>query len=371
MPRTLICLLLAAIPSGVGADEQQAAKDRTVVQTLLRLPHVDVNARPKLRDAVLRHLKTKAGTLEYVELVEKLKLRGVEQQLLGMAIADPSGNVGVNAATLVIKRHGTRPFDDVLASDDEQAAAGAATVLGFLGTPPTVEALRPWLTDEGRGRTLRTAVATALGRSASGQQYLLELATKGELPSDVTFAVANALLGSSDPDVRRKAAEHLQLPQSADAKPLPPVAELVAMKGDPQRGATLFQTTATCSKCHRVRKEGKEVGPDLSEIGSKLSREALFASILDPSAGISHNYETYTAILLQGTIVTGVLVSRTDAEVTLRTAEAIDRTLAAKDLDELVKTPISLMPADLQKTMDAQGLVDVVEYLTTLKKPAS
>jgi hypothetical protein len=27
------------------------------------------------------------------------------------------------------------------------------------------------------------------------------------------------------------------------------------------------------------------------------------------------------------------------------------------------------MPADLQKTMSADELVDVVEYLTTLKKP--
>ena len=34
------------------------------------------------------------------------------------------------------------------------------------------------------------------------------------------------------------------------------------------------------------------------------------------------------------------------------------------------KSPLSLMPADLQKQLKAQDLVDIVEYLTTLKKAA-
>lgn len=38
----------------------------------------------------------------------------------------------------------------------------------------------------------------------------------------------------------------------------------------------------TCNKCHLVRGEGKQIGPDLTEIGSKLSREAMFESILYP-----------------------------------------------------------------------------------------
>ena len=35
---------------------------------------------------------------------------------------------------------------------------------------------------------------------------------------------------------------------------------------------------------------------------------------------------------------------------------------------ELQKQRVSLMPADLQKLMTKQELIDVVEYLTTLKK---
>ncbi|MEZ6111521.1 MAG: c-type cytochrome [Pirellulaceae bacterium] len=127
-------------------------------------------------------------------------------------------------------------------------------------------------------------------------------------------------------------------------------------------------TTATCGKCHKVRDEGKEVGPELSEIGSKLSRDALYVAILDPSAGISHNYETYTVLLDNGTVVTGLMVSETDEAVTIKTAEAILRTFKQDEIEEMIKQKVSLMPSNLQQTMSVQDLVDVVEYLTTLKK---
>ena len=55
----------------------------------------------------------------------------------------------------------------------------------------------------------------------------------------------------------------------------------------------MFHTTGTCIQCHQVNGLGKEVGPNLSEIGKKLTKQALFESILYPSAGISHNFETW------------------------------------------------------------------------------
>jgi putative heme-binding domain-containing protein len=118
-----------------------------------------------------------------------------------------------------------------------------------------------------------------------------------------------------------------------------------------------------------VKNEGKEVGPNLSEIGSKLSKDAMFASILDPSAAISHNYETYVASLADGLVVSGLLVSQTERDVTLKNQEGVTRTIPRDQIEEFAKQPISLMPANLQKLLTVQELVDVVEYLSTLKKP--
>ena len=106
-----------------------------------------------------------------------------------------------------------------------------------------------------------------------------------------------------------------------------------------------------------------------AEMFSKATpSEAMFVSILDPSAGISHNYETYSAILDSGNIISGLKVSETDDNITIRSAESIDKVIAKNEIDELIKSSISLMPADLQKTMSEKDLVDVVEFISTLKK---
>jgi putative membrane-bound dehydrogenase-like protein len=148
--------------------------------------------------------------------------------------------------------------------------------------------------------------------------------------------------------------------------PLPPLAELLQQAGDASRGQAVFVGAGTCAKCHVVGSEGKNVGPNLSGIGAKLSRQALYESILMPSAAISHNYETYTAVLDDGRSVTGLLVSQTPEQVVLKPADGVDATLAAKEIEELVKQPISLMPADLATTLSAQDLADVVAWRETL-----
>jgi putative heme-binding domain-containing protein len=110
------------------------------------------------------------------------------------------------------------------------------------------------------------------------------------------------------------------------------------------------------------------VGPDLSEIGSKLSKEALHVSILDPSAGISHNYESYTALTDSGQVVVGLLVSQTEDMVILKDAQGIERAMPRSEIEELKKQEKSLMPDNLIENLSADDLVNLVEYLLTLKK---
>lgn len=370
-------LILIALMSGMvmSADTEstdiQAAKDATLVQTVLRLKGIDVNGTPKLKAAVLRHLKTLEGKPEFVELVKKLNVRGVEDELLRLAVAQPDSTEGVGAAELLLEFKEAERLSEVMLGKDAARAANAVAALGRVGSPQALELIKPLVTDPRHGRAVRSAAAAAVGRNLIGQRFLLERVVAGELPQDATFAVANALLSSPDQEIRQTAGKYLKLPAAAQGVPLPPIAELVKRTGDASRGQQLFKTTATCIKCHKVRGEGKEVGPDLSEIGSKLSKEAMFVSILDPSAGISHNYESYTAILESGNVVTGLVISRTDEQVTLRNAEAIDKTYQMSEVEELIKSSVSIMPADLQKTMTATDLVDVVAFIRSLKKAGS
>ena len=123
----------------------------------------------------------------------------------------------------------------------------------------------------------------------------------------------------------------------------------------------------TCSKCHVVGGEGRGVGPDLSGIGAKLSREALYAAVLAPSDAISHNYETWTAVLADGRSLTGLLVSQSPEQIVVRGVDAIDVAIPAGEVEELVRQPVSLMPADLATTLSTDELVDLISWLETLR----
>ena len=112
------------------------------------------------------------------------------------------------------------------------------------------------------------------------------------MAADVKLTASSELNRAPWPEIKKQALEFLPLPQTQNSEPLPPIAELTKRQGDPAHGKTVFESqTASCSTCHKIRGKGGEVGPDLSEIGTKLGKDALYESILDPSAGISFGYE--------------------------------------------------------------------------------
>jgi putative heme-binding domain-containing protein len=366
---TTFCLLTTCY--ALAAQEPnpaQRAKDALKVKALVRLKQFQLEGKPEIKAAVLRHLTTIQGTEQYVELTEKFQLRETASELARLVNEAADDTLAVNSARLLFQFDANEEIAAAIMHADDAKAARAVTVLGLTDQPQVVEQLLPLVSADDRAVGIRTAAVSAVGRQPAGQKAILELVTAGKLAKELEFAAANVLLTSSDAAIKAEAAKHLKLPATADAKPLPPLSDLVKQAGDADRGRTVYATVGTCAKCHKVNGEGKEVGPDLSEIGSKLSKEALYVSILDPNAGISFNYETHLVALDDGSQVSGIVVSQTDDEVQLKTAEAIVRQIPRDQIVAMKKQTVSLMPADLQKQLTAQNLVDVVEYLTTLKK---
>ena len=366
LPTLLIVCMSLASACADEVDEATRAKDARRVKALLRLENPQLSEDAKA--SVQRYLRTKKGTEEYLSVVAKFQIKEATEELVRLAVEDAEGTLGVEAARLLMKLGQRDSLATALADKDEAKATKLAAALGLLGDHNTNGLLLPLVTSK-KSVGLRAAAATALGRNLPGQKELLVLVQGDKLPADLNFSAANALLTSSDTAIKTEAAKHLKLPATADSQPLPPVADLVKQSGNAEEGRKVYMTVGTCAKCHKVQGEGKEVGPDLSEIGSKLGKEALNVSILDPSAGISHNYETHLLLLEDGTSLSGILVSDTEQEVSVKTAEAIVRKIPRDEITAMKKQPVSLMPADLQKGLTAQNLVDVVQFLTTLKKP--
>ena len=82
----------------------------------------------------------------------------------------------------------------------------------------------------------------------------------------------------------------------------------------------------------------------------------MLTSILDPNAGISHNYETYTLVLESGNVINGIMTSRTPESVTIKDAKAISRTFKTSEIEVIKKENTSLMPADISSSSGASRL---------------
>ena len=378
-PNWKICFLIAVFVLTCRAASAQnppelSSKDKMIVETVLRLKDFDLDSSQPAKAAVLRYLQSQPGTDQYFELIERFKPIGVATDLAKFSLEHAEETAGVRAATALFAMKQQDLLYAFVKGEDEAKAVSAVKLIGQTGGKQTLAMLSPLLENfkskksTGNSVAVQTAVVAALGRRLDGQKKLLGLVVQGKVPEELKFAFANVLLATSDASIAGEAAKYLSLPATVDNQPLPTLAELVKQTGDAGAGLKVFREAGTCNKCHLISGIGKEVGPDLSEIGDKLSREAMYISILDPSAAISHNFEAYSILTDEGEMITGVLVNRTDDVVTLRTSEGVDRSVKSETIDSFKKQTKSAMPQDLQKQMTVVQLVDLVEYLMTLKK---
>ncbi len=348
------------------ADEKRQAFVSS--EALARLKGIDVSKNPQHKAALARVLDSSQGTKQYVDLVNKFNVADRYPELLLLAQEKPGEQLGVEAMRALLAKNLVALVETGLKSQDAKVAAATAEAVGNAADAKSLALLMPLIGDKAQPLEVRRQAVRGVAQVKPGAEQILKLASAKKLDAVLDQAVAAALHASQWPEIKAEAAKLYPLPPTKNNKPLPPITELAKLAGNAQRGKVLYNTEGTCAKCHVVNGVGKEVGPNLSEIGNKLARQALHESILFPSAGISHNYETWVLTTLDGGSATGLLVSQTDQEVTLKGADALVRTFKRADIDEMAKQPISLMPADVQKLLTQEDLVDIVEYLTTLKK---
>lgn len=222
---------------------------------------------------------------------------------------------------------------------------------------------------------IRAAAVSALAANRAGTVWLLDTHQKGQLPKEVVAQAGQLLRNSPFQGERNRALLAFPAAGKLDPKKLPPVTELAKRQGDVARGKAVWNASlggaAQCAKCHMVRGVGGQVGPDLSMIGKKSAREALYESILLPSKAIADQYVQSSVTTTAEVTVSGLLISDTPASITLRDANGKDTTVPKKEIEGQVrKLKTSIMPEDIVAALTEDELVDLVAYLETLKVAA-
>jgi putative heme-binding domain-containing protein len=150
------------------------------------------------------------------------------------------------------------------------------------------------------------------------------------------------------------------------AEKFPPLADLMKLKGDANKGQGMFMQ-AGCVACHQVKGQFINFGPDLSQIGNKLSQDGLFTAVLYPSAAVEHSFGGLSVITKEGQTAMGYVISETADEVTLRINGGASMPIKKFSIVKKEELKDSLMPPGLASAIGPQGLADLVAYLQTLK----
>ena len=355
---------------GVSVTARAAVDERTRVtlEALGRLKGADVEANPALKKALERILGQVRGEPEFIGLVRDFKVTGQEAAVREFLTAHPESSSAVDAARLLLDGPPPGELGSALKGPPARTAA-VLKVVGETEDRRLIPVVLPLVADVAQPVEVRRAAVTALARVQDGALSLLGLARSNRLADDLRFVAGGLLRASRWPAVRTEATLLFPAPAAKGADPLPPMGELVKRTGEAIRGAAVFRRAEVgCIQCHQVNGEGVDFGPNLSEIGTKLGREALAEAILDPSAGISFGFEAWAIQLKNGDDLTGLIVGETEQELSVKLQGGTVNRLKKTDIAKREKQALSIMPAGLQQAMTTPEFIDLLEYLASLKK---
>lgn len=191
---------------------------------------------------------------------------------------------------------------------------------------------------------------------------LLQQIEAGHLPANVLVGAQRKQLQQRKTEALRTLADKLfgAATQSDRQKTFTELRHVLEMKPDPRSGQEVF--LKHCATCHRLDREGHEVGPDLFSIRNQ-PKEAILLHLVDPDLEIVPGFAAYDIETTDGESFSGLLKSETPSAVTIRMAGGLEQNILRNRIAKLQSSNLSLMPQDLEKALSRQELADLVAYL--------
>ncbi|MCK5443681.1 MAG: PQQ-dependent sugar dehydrogenase [Maribacter sp.] len=344
-------------------DIEHPLASRIQANVIGQLDEDFVNNSQRNKKLVQNLLPKIEGTSEWIMSLKRLKVKNQEKALFRV-VADTNVDEDIRkeAASLLFDWDGADLVEGFLASDAPET--DKMNVLGMLNTiknKQAIDLLTKSITNETLGSALKQRAVEVLGNTWEGQHKLFALLEEGKLPDAYKTTAVLKLMTSWNSKIREQAPKFLGELGDENIN----IDALVERSGDILSGGEIYKMY--CSSCHVVGDMGVEFGPALTDIGNKLSKQFLYSNIIYPSAGINFGYEGYTVDMKDGKTYTGYVLSRTEDELTLKMMGNTQITINRSDMEQIKAMDQSLMTQGLHKVMSEDDLIDLVEYLGTLK----
>ena len=277
----------------------------------------------------------------------------------------------------------------VLGSDERLAKSvlhglwGPMTVNGQTYDPargvPPMTAFRALLNDEETAAVL-TFVRNTWGNKAAPVSAAVVAKVRKDTASRSTFWNPDELLAAHplEPDLVAAGAAHapeatgnIALEKELLAADPAQLATVARARGNADRGKRLFyDARSTCYTCHDPPGGGAaRLGPHLPDLKTTLTDAEVVESILHPSKRIEAAFTQVAVVTTDGKQLTGIKVEENDREVVLRIPTQPEPVrIPRANVDEVVASPVSLMPAGLvQLLKDRREFNDLLRYVLEIR----
>jgi putative heme-binding domain-containing protein len=250
--------------------------------------------------------------------------------------------------------------------EDASATAGA----GNQTTRTIRSALRELLAGEAnRARTPKDLLSQLLQTPAGALGLVREISQRS-LSSDLQQNAVALGTSAADPLVRDLFERFI--PEENRVKRLGATfdpAVILSLKGDAARGRTVFfqPGSVQCYQCHQVGKEGRNFGPDLSQIARKFDRPQILDHIINPSKVIDPPYRIHSIETKGDLLYSGFLIKTNAEEMVLKDATLAEVHVKTAEVNHSQALQASAMPEGLLQSLTAQEAADLLEYLVSLR----
>ncbi len=339
---------------------------KNAAATLVAIRHLSPEYMQKnaLARKTVINLLPKNDIDEYTQLIEKYSLGELKPELMKIILSNKGGR---QAAKTLYALGGNDLIKSTFNQGNNTVKRSIIDAIRWQGNKESVSLLNQILLNTKLDLIVRKDAAKGIGNSyPAGEDFVLQALKQKQIPANLIPSVVESVSKAWRKGVRVEANTYLSGAQSNSKTKHPALNELISLKGVAKNGIKVF--VEQCAMCHQINNEGIDFGPKLSEIGSKLSKEGMYLSILHPNAGIGFGYETFEITTKKGDVYQGIVTSKNETDIILKLPGGGIQNFKTSALKSVKQLDSSMMPDELAAGMSTSELTDLVEYLSTLKK---
>lgn len=311
--------------------------------------------------------------LSAVQAMGKLTIDKASSQLFTLLKSDPKAEVRGESLKSLASLNDKQIGDAITKALSDKEKSVRVIALDLLQKMDiSKELMVTLLTDVINTKTVeeKQAAISTLGNlplenSQKVFEQLLAKMESGKLAPETYLELSDAIDSTHSPQLiaRYKEISKIQSPDSLKARYAGSL-----LGGDANRGANIFYSnqTAQCVRCHAYGDYGGTAGPRLNGVASRLTREQILESLINPSARIAPGFGTVSLELVGGKKVNGILQQEKSSGLLVKIGDKPDTLITKASIVKRTDGLSSMPPMRL--LLSKKEIRDLVSFLSTMKE---